>query len=206
MCIIFARCDGSKRVADDTILTSGCNNLGIFARSESGKTRPQNKGASIVLRTKSIVFSLIMLVISAAVFAENAYVNIENRLSPEQMHATGLDTLSPEQLQQLNLVLRDDAVKAAAAVKTTAQAQSSGLLLGLDVEPIHSRLKGSIDGWQPGTVFELENGQKWQVLKGEMKLRKPMDAPEILVVPGMAGRWFLQVDEDLPKARVYRID
>jgi hypothetical protein len=159
-----------------------------------------------VLRTKSIVFSLILLVISAAVFAENAYVNIENRLSPEQMHATGLDTLSPEQLQQLNLVLRDDAVKAAAAVKTTAQAQSSGLLLGLDVEPIHSRLKGSIDGWQPGTVFELENGQKWQVLKGEMKLRKPMDAPEIVVVPGMAGRWFLQVDEDLPKARVYRID
>jgi hypothetical protein len=25
-------------------------------------------------------------------------------------------------------------------------------------------------------------------------------------VPGIAGRWFLQVDEDMPKARVYRID
>jgi hypothetical protein len=39
-----------------------------------------------------------------------------------------------------------------------------------------------------------------------MKLRKPYDAPDILLVPGIAGRWFLQVDEDLPKARVYRID
>ncbi|MCX7041434.1 MAG: hypothetical protein NT117_01830 [Gammaproteobacteria bacterium] len=42
--------------------------------------------------------------------------------------------------------------------------------------------------------------------QGYMKLRKPMDAPVIVLVPGFAGRWFLQVDEDLPKARVYRID
>jgi len=55
-------------------------------------------------------------------------------------------------------------------------------------------------------VFSLENGQQWKVLKGSMKLRAPMQAPEIVVVPGIAGRWFLQVDEDLPKARVYRID
>lgn len=33
-----------------------------------------------------------------------------------------------------------------------------------------------------------------------------MQDPEIVVVPGIAGRWFLQVDEDLPKTRVYRID
>ncbi len=52
----------------------------------------------------------------------------------------------------------------------------------------------------------LENGQTWKVLKGSMKLRKPLQAPEILLVPGIAGRWFLQVDEDLPKARVYRVD
>jgi hypothetical protein len=52
----------------------------------------------------------------------------------------------------------------------------------------------------------LENGQQWKVLKGAMKLRKPLQAPEIVVVPGIAGRWFLQVDEDMPKARVYRID
>ena len=56
------------------------------------------------------------------------------------------------------------------------------------------------------TIFELENGQRWKVLKGNMKLRKPMLSPDIIVVPGIAGRWFLQVDEDLPKARVYRID
>ena len=36
-------------------------------------------------------------------------------------------------------------------------------------------------------------------------MRKPFEYPS-RGVPGIAGRWFLQVDEDLPKARVYRID
>jgi predicted phosphodiesterase len=79
-------------------------------------------------------------------------------------------------------------------------------LAGFNDEPIRSRAVGSISGWEPGTEFKLENGQTWKVLKGSMKLRKPMSAPEILVVPGLMGRWFLQVDEDLPKARVYRVD
>ena len=54
-------------------------------------------------------------------------------------------------------------------------------------------------------MFTLDNGQQWRVLKGEMTLKTARSNPEIVVVPGIAGRWFLQVDEDLPKARVFRI-
>ena len=85
-------------------------------------------------------------------------------------------------------------------------AAAGGNFVGMDQEPIKTRLKGSIASWEPGTEFKLENGQTWKVLKGSMKLRTPMEAPEIVLVPGIAGRWFLQVDEDLPKARVYRVD
>ncbi|MBP6596658.1 MAG: hypothetical protein KA187_05475 [Arenimonas sp.] len=67
-------------------------------------------------------------------------------------------------------------------------------------------MKGRVSGWAPGTEFALENGQVWKVLKGSRTLDEPVESPEILVVPGLAGRWFLQVHEDLPKARVYRID
>lgn len=74
--------------------------------------------------------------------------------------------------------------------------------IGLDDAPIRSRIKGTVSGWEPGTEFVLENGQ----VKGSLRLRASLDAPGVLVVPGVAGRWFLQVDEDLPKARVYRID
>ena len=144
------------------------------------------------------------------------YVAIELRLTPEQMHETGLDTLTPQQLARLNELLRDDAQRAA-PVATGAdpaprgtgaprEGEGMGNLLGLSDEPIKSRLVGSISHWEPGTVFVLENGQQWKVLKGGMKLRKPLHAPEVVVAPGLVGRWFLQVDEDLPKARVYRVD
>jgi hypothetical protein len=77
---------------------------------------------------------------------------------------------------------------------------------GLDAGRIETRVNGTVAGWAPGTVFELATGQQWRVLKGSLTLRKPRQDPAIVLVPGVAGRWFLQVDEDLPKARVYRVD
>lgn len=153
------------------------------------------------------VLGLVLFLVSFAVLAKQPYVDVEQRLTAEQLHATGLDTLSPEQLKLLNGLLREDVVKAVEAGRTEAETErTSSSLVGFNDEPIRGRLKGSVSGWEPGTVFELENGQRWKVLKGSMKLRKPFQSPEIAVVPGIAGRWFLQVDEDLPKARVYRID
>lgn len=154
--------------------------------------------------------------------AGQPYVKLEQRLSAEQMRETGLSQLSPEQLARLNDLLAKENESAAdtAPVVTGSAAIAAGTtaandrhetrgrdsLVGFNDEPIRSRLVGSVAGWEPGTVFVLENGQQWKVLKGEMKLSRPMDAPEVRVVPGVAGRWFLEVDEDTPKARVYRID
>lgn len=76
---------------------------------------------------------------------------------------------------------------------------------GRDEGEIRSNLVGTASGWTPGTVFTLANGQQWQVVKGEMTLRKPVSDSAIRVVPGVAGRWFLEVVPDLPKARVQRI-
>jgi len=147
--------------------------------------------------------------------AQDSSVRLEQRLSREEMHEAGLDTLTPAQLAALNRLLVEKAATPAAAPAPTAaatdqsadqSADQSHTYIGLDDKPILSRVKGSVAGWEPGTVFSLENGQQWKVLKGSMKLRAPVQAPEIVLVPGIAGRWFLQVDEDLPKARVYRID
>ena len=136
--------------------------------------------------------------------AERPYVDIEQRLTPEQLREVGL---SPAQLELLNTMLREASAKTARDEGPPIEdGQGRASLIGFNDEPIKSRLKHDVSGWEPGTVFELENGQRWKVLKGSMKLRKALQTPEILVVPGIAGRWFLQVDEDMPKARVYRID
>ena len=152
----------------------------------------------------------------ALAWSQSPYVKLEQRLSDEQLRATGLDTLTPEQLALLNALLDDQAQATVQAARADARAEAAAAgtqrdpdpsrFIGLSDEPIASRAKGTISGWEPGTEFRLENGQVWKVLKGNMRLDAPRESPEILVVPGIAGRWFLQVDPELPKARVYRID
>lgn len=150
---------------------------------------------------------LALLLAPLAAMAQQGYVAIEKRLTPEQLRATGLDTLTPAQLELLNRLLREEQAGTAVVAEPLVENEPERTsFIGLDDQPIRARLKGAVSGWEPGTVFELENGQQWKVLKGRMTLRKPLEAPEVVVVPGVAGRWFLQVDEDLPKARVYRID
>jgi hypothetical protein len=158
-----------------------------------------------------------------AAHASEPYIDLERRLTPEQMQATGLGTLSPQQLVLLNALLREDqsvnvdaaradakaeiqAAQAAAPVAGASATRGADRLIGFSDGPIRSRVKGEVSGWVPGDVFVLENGQHWKVLKGHMRLGAPLRYPEVVVVPGFAGRWFLQVDEDLPKARVYRVD
>ncbi len=158
-----------------------------------------------MFRKKVLLIAWLLVCLPMAADAAGPYRPIEKRLTPEQMRDTGLDTLSPAQLELLNRLLHDEAPQTEGAVRTPAAAAST-MSIGLDDAPIRSRIKGTVSGWEPGTEFVLENGQVWKVLKGRLTLRAPVDAPEVLVVPGVAGRWFLQVDEDLPKARVYRID
>ncbi len=161
-----------------------------------------------MLKKISVTLVFIFSLVAQIASADQAYTKIEQRLTPEQLRETGLDTLSASQLERLNQLLNDESVNKANIEKHAEKnvSQSAPFIIGLDQKPIKSRLKGTISGWDVDTIFELENGQKWKVLKGNMKLRKAMQNPEIIVVPGIAGRWFLQVDEDLPKARVYRID
>jgi hypothetical protein len=191
------------------------------------------------MSAKSLGLFLLLMASGLWAVAQPAYVPIEQRLSPEQLKATGLNTLSPAQLAALNKVLSEEKLQTTAAPVSsvspamvaapamagaplpvtasapapTAAPQGLGApppadkpMLGFNEKPIVSRLKGTITGWDEGTVFELENGQQWKVLKGKMKLPKPMTDPEVKVLPGIVGRWFLQVSEDYPMARVYLIN
>ncbi|MCC7633014.1 hypothetical protein [Stenotrophomonas rhizophila] len=149
-----------------------------------------------------------MLWLAGSAAAQVPYVAIEQRVDPQELAQVGL---TPAQLQTLNRLLRQADERAppppvaAAPVAAPGAPTPAPMFPGLDDGPIKARVTGQVDGWAPGSVFTLDNGQQWQVLKGEMKLKASRSNPEIVVVPGIAGRWFLQVDEDLPKARVFRI-
>jgi len=151
----------------------------------------------------------VLLGVSGWALAQQGYVGIEQRLSAGQLREIGL---TPAQLALLDRYLRETDATAPSGdaqrdgKRDPALASDPTRFAGLDAARIVSRVQGVVDGWAPGTVFRLENGQQWQVLKGSMTLRTPLQDPTIVLVPGVAGRWFLQFDEDMPKARVYRID
>ncbi|TPD67991.1 hypothetical protein FJP69_12745 [Stenotrophomonas maltophilia] len=151
------------------------------------------------------LLSVLLVASSFAATAQDRFVPVEQRLSAAQLAEVGLDAT---QLQTLNRVLREaeasTPVPTRAAVAANVPAPAA-MHLGLEEGPVSARVVGDVAGWQPGSVFTLDNGQQWQVMKGQMKLRKTLQAPQIEVIPGIAGRWFLQVDEDLPKARVFRL-
>ena len=172
-----------------------------------------------MVRPSLLALALCLSLPFAAHAADQPTLTIEQRLTAEQMHATGLDTLSAPQLALLNRLLNDEAAKReearmpaaatatppiATAAKTAPLEDQRSSFIGFNDKPITSRVVGAVSGWSPGTEFKLENGQIWTVLKGTVDMGKTLQAPEIQVIPGVAGRWFLQVDENLPKARVYR--
>ena len=165
------------------------------------------------IRRFSLALGLACVAAAAAVAAEG-WVQLEKRLTPAQMHETGLDTLTPAQLARLNEILGNEAIAGRAEAEKVEAAQAGRRgnergaedFIGMDAERITTRIEGTVSSWEPGTEFRLANGQVWKVLKGHMKLRKPLESPEAVLVPGIMGRWFLQVHEDAPKARVYRID
>jgi len=163
---------------------------------------------------RRFLLSALLVASSFAATAQDRFVPVEQRLNAAQLAEVGL---SPAQLQALNRGLREAESAAPAAVAAQPAAAlpaaplpanvpaPAAMHLGLEEGPVSARVVGDVAGWEPGTVFTLDNGQQWQVMKGQMKLRKTLQAPQIEVIPGIAGRWFLQVDEDLPKARVFRL-
>lgn len=167
-------------------------------RARSHDTTPMN------LRKTLLVVALASLLPVAAATAAGhvSYVPLRERLTTAQLRSTGI---SDVQIDALDALLRAASTRPGDAPSGNETAGPMRFV-GLDAEGFTATVKGVVAGWSPGSVFELDNGQQWKVLKGSMALPKPRQSPRVRLVPGVSGRWFLEVDEDLPKARVYRID
>jgi hypothetical protein len=139
---------------------------------------------------------------SGSALAERPYTPIEQRLSPEQMHATGLDQLQPAQLSLLNQLLSSEQANIAAR---SAQAERERRSEDART-PVSSSLKGEFLGWQNGTEFELENGQRWRVTDNDFQATRRLAKPKVTISPGLFGSWYMLVEGTSVKAKVKRAD
>ncbi|MFD0322038.1 hypothetical protein [Lysobacter gummosus] len=154
----------------------------------------------------SLTVAVLFAIAPAAFGAERPYVPVEQRFTAEQLKATGLDTLSAQQLQALNELLSQDQNVAITEAVKQVRTERKGLLDRGDVEPVTSTLKGEFRGWSSGTVLTLENGQRWRVVEGSLFLGKSVPAPKITIRPGLMGGWYLEAEGQTPKAKVKRLD
>lgn len=100
---------------------------------------------------------------------------------------------------------------AAAPVPAASPEQNFGLRPVVtkqkDAEPaaIHSSVVGRFDGWSPGTVLTLANGQVWKVTDDTDAVLPIMQNPKVEITRGLLGAYFLQVEGHTNSARVARV-
>lgn len=145
-------------------------------------------------------------------------------LTPAERAEAGLTQLTPEQLARLDALVAKhqqgvvtSAVSTARAetktavraevereVKAQAKPASPSLLARakviitpgteIEYETIETELVGVFEGFEPGAVFKLANGQRWQVLSGTYAVGPTPSVKRVWVEPGVLGAFFLRFD------------
>lgn len=132
------------------------------------------------------------------------------QMGARDFHQAGLEKLSPQELDHLQRWLAAHASELAATMPASA-AHSAKVAARQPAAPradrhgdvVESHLAGRFDGWHPGSVLTLENGQQWRVVDdSELTVPQATDHPTVTVRPGLMGGWNLQVEGYNTRARV----
>lgn len=144
---------------------------------------------------RAFTIAFATLIATATLTADSLF----DQLSPEDFKAAGLNKLSEKELAHLEALLAELETEEMADPQTPSVAKANANnadLLGreqLTVETknaprkIESRLVGTFDGWDGGTLFELENGQIWQQRIDEKQKYTPKENPKVTVYKSFGG-------------------
>ncbi|WP_300614791.1 hypothetical protein [Dokdonella sp.] len=148
--------------------------------------------------------ALILLAAAGAVAAQTQSPTLEERMSQAEFRSTGLDKLSPEELQRLNAWLQ-----AHGGGTQTKYVSASGKPVfypdSTERDLIETRITGTFTGWRGKSVFRLDNGQEWQQAESGTFSAGEMDNPKVKIKPMMLGSWLMVVDGCGCSVRVQRV-
>ena len=66
-----------------------------------------------------------------------------------------------------------------------------------------SQIAGLFDGWGPGSIIVLANGQRWRVIDdSRLQLGKSLNAPSVHIAKSLFGTWTLRVKGYNTRARL----
>ncbi len=148
--------------------------------------------------------ALILFATASVAGAQTAAPTLEERMSQAEFHATGLDKLSAQELQQLNAWL--DAHGGSTVKYVTSSGAPVFYKDDSDRTTIESSIVGDFRGWSGRTVFTLQNGQKWQQAESGARDARTRTDPKVRIKPMLLGSWLMYVDDCGCSVRVKRIE
>ena len=157
-------------------------------------------------RSFNLLFGLLLLLPCAA----SAQDALQDKMTPAEFKAAGLDQLTPAELASLNAWLQgkvtEETRKAASEARKEVEQKNRGVFDFGSSEPIVSRLKGDFAGFGNGKRYLLENGQEWRQADNAKLHGVRKSNPEITIRPSLIGNaWYLTVEGYNTRTRVERI-
>ena len=157
------------------------------------------------------LWNLLMLaVLLAAAPAAFAQPPIEQRMTPEQVKATGVDKLSPQELANLNAWLNNtlevETTRAAVQAMEKIESEHRGFFNFGKSDPIVAKLTGEFRGFAKGRSWTLDNGQVWEQVDEATLAGVRKTDPQVRITPSLAGKfWYMQIDGYNTRAGVKRV-
>lgn len=124
----------------------------------------------------------------------NERLTMEQVMTPDEMKATGISGLLPQQRKALDLWLNRYSVELFSAKNTSS-----------DCDPaIETQVDGSFNGWTGETVYKLRNGQIWQQASYHYHYHYAY-APDVTIYSTEAGCSIRVADDDDEAVSVRRL-
>lgn len=135
--------------------------------------------------------------------SEAATERVRDELKQEVAKRDAVIAETRQELEQTKGALKE---KESAPKESFFQRAKVLLTPGTEVEytKLESRLATPFKGWRRGTIFQLENGQAWQVEEGEYITPTEPAGKAVTIVPGMLGSFFIHIEgvRQRPKVRL----
>lgn len=128
---------------------------------------------------------------------------LQQRMSPGEFKAAGLDKLSPQELANLDGWLRTHRK----VVTKVVDAGGKPVFYAGNAKrsKINAHIVGHFDGWHGKSRFTLDNGQVWQQVGADAPSCMTSDNPAATVKPSLMGNWLMYVHGCNDSSHVERV-
>jgi hypothetical protein len=149
-----------------------------------------------------VTLSALVVVLASGLSSAAGFSSLEERMSQNEFHATGLDKLSADELKALNDWLRTH--NAVTVITTSPSGEPVFYPHDSDRETIESHVDGTFGGWRGHTTIRLENGQEWTQSESGGVSCGPAEHPSVKIKPMVLGSWLAYVSSCGDSVRVTR--